>query len=217
MTTTRGCRPEVPTWSSPTVDAPSGQIIVNGYKHIGGYDLDTGEEIWKAGGGGDIPVPTPIVAHDLIFITNAHGRMAPILAISTAASGDFSMDADDSEHMVWSKKIRGNYMQTPLVYGNQLYCCNGGGVLRSYDALTGKKLYQKRLARNAFTTSGVAADGKLYFTSEDGEVHVVKAGPSFEVLAVNELGEICLATPAVSAGTLFFRTRSHLVAVAKDN
>ncbi|MCZ6599069.1 MAG: PQQ-binding-like beta-propeller repeat protein, partial [Planctomycetota bacterium] len=76
-------RDDVPTWGSPTVDVREGrsQVIVNGFKHIGGYDLRTGAELWKLEGGGDIPVPTPIVAHDLVFITNAHGTMAPIYAI----------------------------------------------------------------------------------------------------------------------------------------
>ena len=50
------------------------QVIVNGWKHIGGYDLETGKEVWRMNGGGDIPVPTPITAHGLVFITNAHAR-----------------------------------------------------------------------------------------------------------------------------------------------
>jgi len=82
-------RDEVPTWGTPTVDVSNGrrQLICNGWRHIGGYDLDTGKELWKLEGGGDIPVPTPIVAHDLIFITNAHGRSAPVYAIDAAAEG----------------------------------------------------------------------------------------------------------------------------------
>jgi len=92
-------RHDVPTWSSPTVDVRPGrsQVIVNGYKHIGGYDLETGAELWKLAGGGDIPVPTPVVAHDLVFITNAHGRMAPIYAVSVTATGELEGTAEDEE------------------------------------------------------------------------------------------------------------------------
>ncbi|MFQ5506069.1 MAG: PQQ-binding-like beta-propeller repeat protein [Planctomycetota bacterium] len=216
----RTARDEVPTWSTPTVHIGKDrrQVILNGYKHIGGYDLETGRELWKTGRGGDIPVPTPVVAKGLVLITNGHGRLSPIFAISAAAAGEFSVDPEESEHMVWAWKRRGNYMQTPLVYGDELYCCNDGGVLTCIDLQSGKRIYRKRLGdgRTGFTASGVAADGKLYFTSEIGEVHVIEAGRTRpdKILAVNDMGETCMATPAISRGTLFFRTRSHLVAVA---
>ena len=73
-------RDEVPTWSTPTILEHGGktQIVANGFKHIGGYEFLTGEEIWKLSGGGDIPVPTPVVAHDLIYVTNGHGDGRPI-------------------------------------------------------------------------------------------------------------------------------------------
>jgi outer membrane protein assembly factor BamB len=214
-------RDEVPTWSTPTVHSSHGreQIIVNGYKHIGGYDFRTGKEIWKLKGGGDIPVPTPVVAEDLIFITNAHGRMSPIYAIRTTAEGDISLVDNESsnKHIAWSVPRRGNYMQTPIVVGGHLYCCNDAGVLACYDARSGTSVYSERLGGGGagFSASGVSAEGKLYFTSEQGTVYVVKAGPKFELVARNELNESCMATPAMSEGNLFFRTRHHLIALGK--
>jgi outer membrane protein assembly factor BamB len=194
------------------------EIVVNGYKHIGGYDLRTGKPLWKMRGGGDIPVPTPVVAHGLVFITSAHGPMAPIYAIRLGAVGDITLPSGSSTnaHVVWSTNRRGNYMQTPIVVGDYLYCCNDAGVLACYNARTGDNLYTERLGSGGtgFTASPVAANGKIYCTSEQGTVHVVKSGPQFEVIAKNELGEICMATPAISEGALFFRTRSHLVAIA---
>ena len=71
------------------------------------------------------------------------------------------------------------------------------------------------LRQGPFAASGVAADGKLYFTSEEGEVFVVKPGIEHEVLAKNLLGESCLATPALSEGTIYFRTRRHLIAIGR--
>ena len=67
-----------------------------------------------------------------------------------------------------------------------------------------------------FSASPVAADGKLYLPNETGEVFVVEAAPEFKLLAMNRMGEICMATPAVSEGVLYFRTRSHLVAISED-
>ena len=67
-----------------------------------------------------------------------------------------------------------------------------------------------------FSASPVATNGKIHFTAENGNVYVVKAGPEFELLGINKMNETCMATPAISEVTLFFRTRHHLVAVAED-
>ena len=210
-------RQDVPTWSTPTVHRARGsaQVVVNGWKHIGGYDLGTGRELWRLTGGGDIPVPTPVVADELIYITNAHGRQAPIYAIRTNARGDLTTpEGEASPYLAWSQTREGAYMQTPLVYDGLLYNCRDNGVLSVYDAKTGKRHYQQRLGEGSgFTASPVAAGGRVYFTSEDGDVFVVKAGTAFERLSRNAMGEVCMATPAVSDGVLIFRTRSHLIAV----
>ncbi len=215
-------RDEVPTWSSPTVLEAGGrtQVITNGYRHIGGYDLATGKELWKMRGGGDIPVPTPIFGHGLIFITNAHGGAAPIYAIRPDARGDITLaeGADSGEFVAWSAPRSGSYMQTPLIYGEQLYVCRDNGVLTVFSARDGKRLGQLRLGGGStgFTASAVAADGKLYYTSELGDVFVLRPGPKPELLATNEMGELCMSTPAISEGTLFFRTRGHVVAIGQE-
>ncbi|MCI0407447.1 MAG: PQQ-binding-like beta-propeller repeat protein, partial [Acidobacteria bacterium] len=213
-------RADVPTWSTPNVVEGGGrpQIVVNGWKHLGGYDARTGKEIWRMKGAGDIPVPTPIAAGDLVFITQAHGPGSPLYAIRATASGEIAPGpAGSSEHVAWSIPQGGAYMQTPLVYGDYLYSCRDNGTLSCFKAKTGELMYRERLGAwgTGFSASPVAADGKLYFTSEEGQVYVVRAGPKFEILAVNELGEITMATPAISEGVLYFRTRSHLVGVGK--
>jgi outer membrane protein assembly factor BamB len=217
----RTARNDVPTWGTPTVYAAkqNPQIIVNGYKHIGGYDIQTGKEIWRVSGGGDIPVPTPIVAQGLVYVTNAHGRMSPIYAIRLSAQGDISLKENETgnEHIAWSYAKGGNYIPTPIVYDGLLYCGSDRGTLSCFACETGKPVYRENLNPQgaAFSASPVAADGKIYFTAESGEVYVLHAGPEFKLLGVNKMGETCMATPAISQGTLFFRTRHHLVAVAE--
>jgi outer membrane protein assembly factor BamB len=215
-------RTDVPTWSTPTVDVRPDrfQVIVNGFRHTGGYDLYTGKELWKLSPAGDIPVPTPIIAHDLIFTTSAHGRISPLYAIRRDATGDITVPPSGettNAHIAWSVSRGGNYMQTPIVVGDHLYACGDNGVVKCFTAKTGQQHYSERLGtggRLGFTASPVATSDKVYFTSEEGLVYVVKAAPKFEVLAKNELGEPCMATPAISGDALFFRTRKHLVCVA---
>jgi outer membrane protein assembly factor BamB len=208
-------RSDVPTWSTPNVYRGAGgdAVVVNGWKHIGAYDLASGREIWKMEGGGDIPVPTPVIGGDLIFITNAHGPGSPIYAVPISARGTIA-----TKDLAWSIETGGAYMQTPLVHGETLYSCRDNGVLSAFEAKTGKLLYRERLGegRSGFSASPVSAGERVYFTSEEGDVFVLRAGPKFEVLAVNSLGEVTMATPAVSEGVLYFRTRSHLVAVGTN-
>lgn len=212
-------REDYPTWSTPTIYVGEGgtQIIVNGFKHIGGYDFQTGKEIWKIDGGGDIPIPTPVVADHIVYINSAHGRMSPIYAIKLDAEGDISLldETTSNDSIVWSVRRGGAYIQTPLIYGEYLYNLNWNGSLGCFNAKTGEQIYREQLGKmTSFAASGVAADGKLYFSSQEGDVYVVKAGPDFELLATNLMNEKNLATPAISDGKLYFRTHHHLVAVA---
>ncbi|MCP3982336.1 MAG: PQQ-binding-like beta-propeller repeat protein [bacterium] len=217
----RTARDEVPTWGSPTVVESEGrtQVVVNGWKHIGGYDMQTGKELWRMTGGGDIPVPTPVVGHGLIFVTNAHGGMAPIYAIRPGAEGDVSLKdgASSNDHVAWSHERDGAYMQTPLVYGDHLYVCRDNGLLSCIDAKSGAVLWKTRVGGggSGFTASMVATAGKVYVTSETGDIHVFEPGAEYNEVAVNALDEVTMATPAISDGTLYFRTRGHVVAVAE--
>jgi outer membrane protein assembly factor BamB len=106
-------------------------------------------------------------------------------------------------------------METPMIYADYLYTCQPSGVLSCYAASTGEQIYKERLGSggDGFTASPVASEGRLYFASEQGAVFVVKPGTNFTVLATNQMGEICMATPAISEGALFFRTQGHVVAV----
>ena len=108
-------------------------------------------------------------------------------------------------------------MQTPIVVGGLLYMCLDNGLHACYEAKSGKQVYRQRLGdgKTGFTASAVSADGKLYFTSEEGDVHVLAAGREFKELATNSMGEPCMATPAISEGMLFIRTQRTLVAIGK--
>ena len=209
------------SWATPAVVAGAGraQIVCNGWPYIAGYDLDSGKELWRLKSGGDIPVPTPVYALGLIYVTNAHGGQAPLYAIRPEASGDISLEqgARSNAGVVWGEPRNGAYMQTPLVYGDLLYSCSDRGVLKVYNARSGEIYYTQRLGSGTTgcSSSPVAAGGRVYFASEEGEVYVIKAGQKYELLAVNHFGEITMATPAISENVLFYRTRAHVVAVAE--
>ncbi len=214
----RSPRDEVSTWCSPTIYENKGQtqIAVNGWKHMGGYNFNTGEEIWKMSGGGDAPTPTPVIANDLIFINNAHGRYAPIYAVKKNAKGDITLGEKETsnEHIVWSVKRGGAYMQTPLIYGDYLYNLRGNGSLSVFKATSGELMYKESFGSvGGFTASGIAANNLVYFSSERGDVFVVKAGPEYELVSQNSMNDILMASPAISGDVLYFRAQKSVIAV----
>lgn len=214
-------RKDVPTWGTPTLVETPGrkQIVVNGWRCTGGYDFATGQNLWHMDGGGDIPVPTPLFAQGLIYFTSAHGRYAPMRAVRPGASGDItpSDPGQTNSAIVWAHAKGGNYMQTPIVVGNLLFACSDRGDVTCFDAATGVIRYKHRLdsGGHGFTASPVSDGRHIYFTSEHGVVYVAAAAEKYSLLATNELCETCIATPAISNGTLFFRTREKLIAIGE--
>ena len=213
-------RDEISTWSTPNFynSGDRKQVVVNGWQHIGGYDFDTGKQLWNLSGGGDAPAPTPFFANGLIFIHGAHGKYSPIFAIRPGANGDITLDRDSlsNAYIPWSIKRGGAYLPTDLVCGDYLYNMRMNGNLTCYISATGEVVYNERIPDAiGITASGVCSDGRIYYCLEQGDVVVVSVGPGFEILARNSLDDLIMATPALSEDMIYFRTRHRLVAVGK--
>jgi len=212
-------RAELPTWGTPSVVEGKDrvEVVTNGSKAIRGYDADTGKELWTLGPNSEIACTTPVAGHGLIFVTAGYTPVQPIYAIKIGSTGNLNLaeGKDSSDAIAWSKQRGGVYLPSPIVYGDQLYTLNNNGVLTAYDARTGNRLYQQRVGGDSFVASPVAAAGNLYLASEDGDVFVVKAGPQYELVAKNPVGEPMLATPAWADDLLIVRGATHLFAIAE--
>jgi outer membrane protein assembly factor BamB len=213
-------RDEITNWCTPNIyfDGSKARIVVNGYKHRGAYDLLTGEEIWWMSGGGDIPVPTPIVWKDLIFFNSAHGGKAPMMAIKNSAKGDIPYPPSESspgDDFAWHYDRQGAYMTSVLVYDSLLYRLRWNGNLSCFDARTGEIIYKETVHPSSFIASPVASDGKIYMVSEYGDLYVAKAGREYELLRKIPLGDVSLVTPGIAGGTLILRTAGSLIAVSE--
>jgi outer membrane protein assembly factor BamB len=212
-------RDELPSWGTPTVLAtPAGpELVTNASNFIRGYDARTGRELWKLGGSSKITAPTPIAAGDLIVVASGRAPERPIFAVKPGARGDLTLGPDrtSSESIAWSRTGRGSYMPTPLAYQGLLYVLANNGVLDAYDVKTGREIYRERLPLigSGYSASPVAADGKIYLANEDGDMLVLRAGPKIEHLATNPMGELLMATPALSEGVMYVRGMSSLFAV----
>jgi outer membrane protein assembly factor BamB len=213
-------RDEYPGWGTPNIYKDGNRICiaVNGYKHRGGYDFLTGKEIWHMSGGGDVPIPTPVIGKDLIYFNSAHGPSSPIYAIKKTASGDLTSKPTGvmSEYVKWGIPRGGSYIHTLLLYKDHLYNVNWNGTVVCYDALTGEEIFSAKLGTSkSFIASPVASDGKIYIVDEEGTVYIVEDGNEFKLLAEIPMNDICLTAPAITDGMIIFRTQKHLIGVGK--
>jgi outer membrane protein assembly factor BamB len=214
-------REEIPSWGTPTIyeGKTRTELITNATRAARGYDPLTGKELWRLSGNPEVTATTPITGHDLIFICNSYRPNQPIYAIKPGAVGDISLKPNETtnQSVAWSMQRGGTYMPTPLIYGDFLYTNANHGVMACYNPKTGERLYQERIGARggSYSASPVAADGKIYLSSEDGDIFVVKAGPKYELLATNPMGEVLMATPAISDGMIIVRGQHHLFGIAE--
>lgn len=227
-------RDEIPSWGTPNVyrGKDGDELITNATKALRAYDPNTGKELWHITGNkfnSETTASAPVFLDDLIFISNGYPPAFPIFAIKAGGRGDLSLKEGEtsSAQIPWMKKSGGTRSASPLVYrrpdapegeGPLLYTVAENGVMSAYNPKTGERLYQKRISQkgSAHSASPVAANGFIYLASEDGDVLVVKAGPQFELVAQNPVGEWMMATPAISDGILFVRSANHLIAVGEQ-
>jgi outer membrane protein assembly factor BamB len=214
-------RDELPSWATPTVamTGTGAELVTNASKFVRGYDPRTGKELWRLGGSSKITAPTPIFADDLFIVASGRAPERPIFAIKPGSRGDLTLKngVTSSAEVVWSRTGRGSYMPTPLVHDGVLYVLANNGVFDAYDLRTGQEIYRQRLdpIGSGFSASPVAADNKIYLSSEDGEILVVAAGRAFKHITTNSMGDLLMATPALSDGVMYVRTASSLFAVGR--
>jgi len=211
---------EIPTWATPAVaKGPKGDEIVTNGTRVRGYDAKTGALLWTLGPNSEITVGTPVVDGGLAFITGGYPPVRTVYAVKLGSRGDLSMPKGQttSEAIQWSNN-EGTYIPSPIVYRGILYLFNNNGILTAFNTETGERVMRARVGGGgAFSGSPVAADGRLYFASEDGDVYVVKAGAPYVEIAKNPVGEVIMSTPAISNGTMYIRTLGGVVAIEQGD
>jgi outer membrane protein assembly factor BamB len=189
------------------------ELVILGGDCITGHDPATGKELWRGNGLNPDNNPfyrviaSPVVVDGVVY---APTRVKPLTAFRGGGRGDIT-----ETHRLWTFNT-GPDVPTPVSDGKYFYSVSDNGVMWCLDARTGKEIYgRQRLRSGTYSSSPVLADGKLYVSNEDGLTTVIKAGPQFEILAENDLGDYCLSSPAISDGQIFIRTSKYLYCIGK--
>ena len=201
------------TWATPLLikTADRWEMVTSGAETIISYDPATGKELWRCKGVESHAIPSPVVGHNMVFVTaGSHSKRA--MAIRLGGAGDLS----DTSSVVWKYQKGTAYVPSPILYGDYLYLMTDKGLLTCLDAKTGEVKYEggRVPVPATFTASPVAYDGKILLTSEDGDTFIIKSGPVHEVLRTNSLGEPVYASPAISQGKIFIRGEKTLYCIS---
>jgi len=200
-------------WPTPVIWSADGkdEIVVSGSGRVKAYDPQDGRELWTVNGLTTWVTPTPVSAHGLLYVAANGPGGNIIMAIRPGGRGNIT-----NTHVVWRYERAAPYSSSPVVVGDYLYTVKNGGIMTCLNARTGALAWQERLpARGDYYASPVAADGKIYTLSEDGEVSVVAAKPTFELISSNSMGERCMASPAISGGQIFIRSDYNLFCIGE--
>lgn len=184
------------------------QLVSGAGNVIQGFDPKTGERLWTVSSPGEGVVPSVVIGEGLVFTASGFGA-SRICAVRLGGRGDVT-----KTHTVWESRQDVPKMSSMLYVASRLYLATETGVAKCFQAATGEVLWRERLG-GKFSASPVWADGRIYFLAENGKMTVVEDGPAFKIVAQNELGEKCCASPAISQGNLFIRTDKALYCIGK--
>jgi outer membrane protein assembly factor BamB len=196
------------THSTPVLAEVNGkaQLLVASSKALQGVDPSDGKELWSCAAPGD--TVSPVYGAGVVYIDS--GRGSPGVAADPTGSGDVT-----KTHLKWKVDSIPEGFSSPVIVGDSLYRLHSPGVLKCWKLATGEEVFSKRLDQVSTSSSPVAtADGRIYLASA-GKSYVLQAGPKGEVLATNDLGDGCPASPAVADGRLFLKGRQYLYCIGK--
>jgi len=183
------------------------QMILSGDKCVASYDPNNGVRHWVIDGPTEQFVASPVYSEScgLVFITGGFPDHH-ILAIRPDGTGNVTQT-----HIVWRTTEGVAYVPSPIIAGDYFLVVSDSGVAHFFEARTGSLMWKAHLGEQH--ASLVSAEGRIYFLNDKGTMNVVRAGPTFERLAQNEIGEKCFASPAISHGRIFLRGEKHLFCI----
>jgi outer membrane protein assembly factor BamB len=200
------------SWATPVVVSANGrdELVTSGNQLVQAYDPATGRELWRMQGLASNAVTTPLVGDDVVVLSSGYPSKVSV-AVKPGGSGDVT----GTPRMLWRYEKGSAYVPSPILYDGHVYLVTDKGLLTCLDARTGEVRYEgaRPPVPASFMASPVAVAGHLLLMSQDGDTFVVKAGPRFELVGTNPLGEPISASAAVAGGRLYIRGESHLFAI----
>lgn len=192
------------TWSSPSIATFNGtpQVVINGNPEVSAYDPLTGNELWAIEVlTGDV-APSLAVNSSLVYAVTDYSKLAAI-------------KPGPAPSIVWEDNMFTSDVSSPVANDQYMFLATGVGDVVCYDAMKGDTLWTHYFM-DQFYASPVLAGDRLFLLDRSGLMHVVNAGPEFQLLAESPLGEPSDCTPAFSEGNLYIRGRNNIYCISAN-
>jgi outer membrane protein assembly factor BamB len=184
------------------------QLLLSGSKCVASYDPNTGKQLWVVDGPTEQFVASLVVTNGIVFCTGGFPTLH-LIGINPDGSGNVT-----NNKVLWHDHRAASYVPSPIAAGDWFFVVSDGGVATCWEAKTGNQLWKQRLGPH-HSASPISADGNLYFPADNGDVYIIKAASSFQLVSQNSLGDECYASPAISQGELFIRTLQSLYCISQ--
>ena len=188
------------------VVASGSSVKPNGLRAL---DPATGKALWWCRGAGD--ASSPAYGSGVVYFDSGRGGAG--VAVAPGGEGDLTATG-----VRWNIAQLPEAIGSPLIVGGHVYRLHSPGVLKCFEAATGKQVYAERLEGLTTTWASPVADGAGHlFFANAGKSVVLATGPEFRVLAVNDLGDNNHASAAIAGGKLFLVGTKNLHCIGNKN
>ncbi len=186
------------SWSSPILvnTGSRTEVILTTNPNVNGYDPQTGKELWNIACLSGEVGPSAGYADGMVFACNEYAKL---VGIKIGGTPEIVWEADEFLPEVSS----------PMAVNGLLFIATTYGVLACYDAKTGTKNWSQEYG-DAFYSSPIYADGKVYITDMTGKTHIVKATKDYQLIGTPELGEKAVCSPVFQDGRVYLRGMNNL-------
>lgn len=186
------------SWSSPVLVNTGSrmELILTTNPNVNSYNPETGKELWNIACLSGEVGPSAGYADGMVFAANEYAKL---VGIKISATPEIVWEADEYLPEVSS----------PLAVNGLLYIATTYGVFACLDAKTGEKHWEQEYG-DAFYSSPIYADGKVYITDMSGKTHIVKATKEYQKIGTPELGEKSVCSPVFADGKVYLRGMNNL-------
>jgi outer membrane protein assembly factor BamB len=205
------------SWSTPVLIKAGGreELILSWPKRVVGFEPTSGRELWTCSGLNPLAYTSPLYDKDESIVVAMGGFMGMSLAVKAGGAGDVT-----ESRRLWHHPKTKQRIGSGVICDDHIYILNDPGLAECFELKTGKLVWEERLkgpaAKSDNWSSLVLAGDRLYAINQGGDAFVLRASPKFEVMATNSLGEMTIASMAMSDGEIFVRTHKALWCISES-
>ena len=183
------------------------QLVFSGSHGVDSYNPDDGKLIWHMDGPTEQYVASLIYHNDVLFMTYGFPKLG-VMGINPDGTGNIT-----KTHILYNEPKGGGYVPSPIARGDYFFNVNDNGIATCRECKTGKLMWLERLGQRLHSASATGWGDYIYFPDNDGNTYVIKASPTFELVAKNVTGEEINASISISRGQLFLRDMKYLYCI----